>query len=64
MAQLKKAQEFNEYDYYDYDNVLHLDKTPEFLSQYIDDNFLDDYAKHLGDKHYVSYYFSYMEEYE
>jgi hypothetical protein len=58
-----KYQSDSDYDYYDYDNVLHLDCTPDWLRNSIFDkpneSFIDNYQKHLNDKHYVSYYYTY-----
>lgn len=60
MDKLKQIQNENEYTYFDFDNILHFDKTPHFVSKFIDNkDFIEDYSSNLNNKHYISYYYTY-----
>lgn len=61
MQSLLKLSTGNEYCYYQYDNVLHLDRAPHCLESVLDNKDLyNDYLLNLNNKHYVSYYYTYL----
>ena len=61
MEMLHFLASHNEYQYFKYDNVLHLDRAPYIIEENINNKkFIDNYVSNLDDKHYISYYYSYI----
>lgn len=45
-----------EYNYHEFDNEFYVDRHPAILEEEIDNqDFIDDYKNHLGDKFFVAY---------